>query len=333
MKGKNGHEKSSSHRRAKVDHLPQSEWYFEQVPDHLVHHCWLWEFCRELYWQNEELREAVEAYWRKTNELDDWHRHVEYETDWPNVSGGVVFTKENIRWREPFLDDQKGTGPKWRVRTRLELIAIGESLAHLPDWEDFALSKKLERGEIKGFLSTDHCIERLMDYDETFGFGGDLASSVALASKDIFTTDPLTQVHSSEAGNILIETDAFIDATDLLPPLPNLVNFTIDLNKSNDELSEEFRRFIEEERPTPHERRGSGGKTKTPEINELRALGGLRLLCHYKTQPNVIDALIARKRVGETVYIPYAAPSNWSDAKATAKAALADLVRSVQNKN
>jgi hypothetical protein len=279
--------KSSSYRRAKVDHLPQGEWNFQKVPDHLVHHCWLWEFCRELYLQNEELREAVEAYWLKMDGLDEWRRHVECETDWPKVSGGVVFTEENIRWREPVLDDQKSAGPKWRVRTRLELIELGDRLQHLPGWDN-----------IKGYASThDEVISRLMDFDETYGLEKDLDKYLGIASVD--------------------ETDSLI--------------VCVDWHKSDDDLISEFRSLLEKNRPTPLEKSRKQGKARQPEKNELRALGALRLLRHYGTQPNVMADLLQRKKMGEQLTVPYSEPSNWSAAKRTANQALIDLVLIVRN--
>ena len=154
MKGKNGHEKSSSHRRAKVDHLPQSEWYFEQVPDHLVHHCWLWEFCRELYWQNEELREAVEAYWNRLNQKDDWHCHVRHEGWWPDSRASEVFATENIFWRA----DPLGEG-RLRYLTREELCSIRDRHHCLSGCND-VIGKNLTDEEV---------IYSLMDFDRGLG--------------------------------------------------------------------------------------------------------------------------------------------------------------------
>lgn len=281
--------KSSSHRSAKVDHIPKSEWYFEQVPDHLVHHCWLWEFCRELFLQNQELRGAVEAYWRKENAQDDWRRHVKHECDWPNVSGSEVFLEENIRWREPVLDDQEGTGSKWRVFTRLELTGIGDSIQHLPGWDD-----------IRGYASTpDEVVLRLMDFDETFGLERDFADQLGIAS-----------VH---------ESDRLI--------------FCVDWNKADADLLKGFRLFIKEKRPNPLKPIKRKGRKQTPQRNDLRALGALRLLRHYGTQPNTMDALIERRKAREQINIPYSAQSNWTEAKQTAEKALSDFVRNAQYMN
>jgi len=154
MNGKKTRKQSASSGSASKPPIPRSEWYFEQVPDHLVHHCWLWEFCRELYLQNEELREAVEAYWNRLNQKDDWHWHVRHEGKWPDSRASEVFATENIFWRA----DPLGEG-RLRYLTREELCSIRDRHHCLAGWND-VVGKNLTDEEV---------IYRLMDFDRGLG--------------------------------------------------------------------------------------------------------------------------------------------------------------------
>jgi hypothetical protein len=154
MKGQSDRKQSSVSLGANTAPLPKSEWDFERVPDHLVHHCWLWEFCRELYLQNEELRAAVEAYWIKMNAEDDWRCHVKNDGRWPDSRGGEVFTTENVFWRTDPLG-----GGNLRYLTRAELCSIRDSHKILAGWD-----------EVMGRNLTDEEeIQRLMDFDRGLG--------------------------------------------------------------------------------------------------------------------------------------------------------------------
>ena len=136
-----------------------------------------------------------------------------------------------------------------------------------------------------------------MDFDETYGLEKDLDKYLGIASVD--------------------ETDSLI--------------VCVDWHKSDDDLISEFRSLLEKNRPTPLEKSRKQGKARQPEKNELRALGALRLLRHYGTQPNVMADLLQRKKMGEQLIVPYSEPSNWSAAKRTANQALIDLVLIVRN--
>jgi hypothetical protein len=175
MKGRNTRNQSSSHSStSKEIQLPKSEWCFDQVPDHLVHHCWLWEFCRELYLQNEELRGPVEAYWLRNNAHDDWRRHVKHKADWPQVSASAVFTEKNIFVRENLLGDDEGVESQRRFLTNEELFVLRDNLLHLPGLE-----------AVNGYATApEEVILRLRDFDETYGFGHNLVKHLAVASVD-----------------------------------------------------------------------------------------------------------------------------------------------------
>jgi len=155
--------------------LPKSEWYFEQVPSHLVGHCWLWEFCRELYLRNEELRAAVEAYWRKINKEDDWKRHVECDGEWPQIPASDIFAEKNLRWRKPVLEDDDDPDHRWRVLTRSEIIKIRDSLQNLPGWD----------GIIGYATAEDDVVLRLMDFDEVLGLGKAFPEVLSFACKKV----------------------------------------------------------------------------------------------------------------------------------------------------
>ncbi len=168
--------------------------------------------------------------------------------------------------------------------------------------ELISISKSIEHlsgwDDVKGFASTiDEIVLRLMDFDETLGLGEDFAEQLSIASYD--QTDPL-------------------------------IDF-VDWNMSDVDLIQKFKQLLKTRRPTPLENPKSQGREKTPEKNELRALGALRLLRHYGSQPDVMTALSLRRARGETLLIPYTAAGNWSDAKRTANDALNHLVRNVRD--
>jgi len=310
---KNRKASPSSSDEANRDPLPKIEWYFEQVPEHLVHHCWLWEFCRELYSQNEELQGAVQAYWQTINEQDDWRRYVKHAGNWPTSAGSSVFTEENsVRSVKDLVCFESASGKikfeefvSSRPLTKKEISKILQRLADPAD--------RLDRNWAELTRDGSTIKECILDLEKSHG--SNWPQIIDTRREELSKTHPELSVELRYALTLLLHYKNL--SKDCFVP------HWVDWGKSNVELIREFRHFLAENRPNTSHPPESNGRPRTTERNQLKALGALRLLRHYGKFESVRNSI---------VLMPYCDdPSVWSRARSEAVETLDKLTKSLQN--
>ena len=313
MRKKQSSKQSPSAAGRTTGDLSRNEWYFEQVPDHLVYHCWLWEFCRELYLQETPLRRLVEAYWGKKNEEDDWRRYVRFKGNWPDSQGSSVFTEENS------------------IRISHEVIFFEEGSKGT--YEENATSRRLTEREKSKLLATllDPMDRFRREWKETAGVCLTIKEFILELERQHGSSWPqiverrCEEISKSQRGKPVVE---FKKACELLAEYKHLkgdcfVPHWVDWSKSNAELTREFRQFLAENRPTPLSPSKVNGRPPTTERNQLKALGALRLLRHYGKFESVRSSIVP---------MPYSDdPSVWSRARTAAVETLDKLTKSLQS--
>ncbi len=264
-----------------VEPLPESEWNFGHVPDHLAHHCWLWEFCRELYLQNRGLREAVEAYWNRENVEDDWRRYVRCDAVWPEDSGADVFTNSTVLIPQREIDrvqidrlspgDNNPAGPAdmpQRPLTKRELEEIGQKLRQFPHFDESDMQGSYQEA----------LMDRMRDDDDAYGLGNKLLESyAAAAAADRYIAFVLVNANEIEPCST-----AEGKSTDPDSPISIFVDWsTGDFKAIKRKILKDINLELEKILPSPSKTNRPRGKPPTKEMNELKRLGAMRLIRHY----------------------------------------------------